>query len=1210
MPFQAKSYSCGPLGQVRKLLNLNHGNWVNIPVPQAVTNGITLLDIETAPNNGDLVIAVGYSMGSSAITPFFGIAVSNNGGTTWTNPGGSYQTDAGITVDSGYTFQWAEVIIVGPQTYGVITPGSVIYAVGSASTASGHGTIARSIDGGANFAVVPWFVNINNPPGPPMNELDCTAVHFANANVGVVALHRGGDIMSWVIKTNDAGVTWTIMNNQNFLTTDLSPNLPGTILPTQAITGINILADESKIIGVCNNFIVETKPVVFPNPAGVLADSWQNNFNTNSGAGSPPVYEGFSVNLSIGYHLDGGRFPIPDDKFIYVSGDAQLGWTSFNEGGSWGTTPAPGYNPSNTGYSRRAAHYYTTLAALWNQDNTVHYGTFANPQGVSDATPGYIPNAIWTWYEETIDPPTCMQLVACDGTIVIAFYTGQVALNTAIFWYFNEPVFAGKCWRAFSSGTCVGAVTATLSSAPPQLSCLACSNPAPCTCPEGTTYVTLPNGTQVCREDIISFAEGYDPNGCEMIGALIGSDPIFPKDLAYNQFGAVVYQDIATRPWPVVVSPPIGCAQANFTVVDNGNTLVSITNNNINALWGDGLSLANGRHNNTAVWNRFWNPTSCNANPNQGVYGFLHCEVVAVTTTYYFATSGRVSQLKINGTIAFENATGNQFGTSTLRILPITLPPGNYVFEMNGAELGWVGICNTAPINTTGFVWEIYKGVGLTPASLMAMTTPGQLAAVTIYSTVNESDQSFDYGSLVDVPYNHRCPNTGQGPQLGFTLDNCFTNLLNPNANPSIYVCHRYNDVALQGCCYVLTDCTNPTITYITSTDLFVYAGTGQAITVAEYVGCFLVSQTQCGPIVPPPVTVIQSYVDCSTCAPKCYLLTDCDDIETAFVTNTDLSLYVGLVVNIEGSTTCWQVSLAGGCRGSIPVVLMASFDTCELCKPVCYQLINCRDAAQSLITSTNLSLFIGQFIQIEGSSVCWQVSIANTCVGSVVVIFNGDAFIDCETCSPTPPPPPIPPLRPRSVKPGYTTPGCDPTYTENIYCNFARSVYDQMLITRYGITMCCNDPIEKWSVKKQLLDLSAIYDPELCKNTFDKCCPPCAMFATITIFRPVSACPAPTGMVAILEVPPTQCPAPTGMQVSIVLNPTQPCVCYYIVPLDAQITCDFTYTDCLGNGAVTTITSPTYLCSITIPTTLCFPNAYTIQTTAANCLNGECVGP
>ena len=117
-------------------------------------------------------------------------------------------------------------------------------------------------------------------------------------------------------------------------------------------------------------------------------------------------------------------------------------------------------------------------------------------------------------------------------------------------------------------------------------------------------------------------------------------------------------------------------------------------------------------------------------------------------------------------------------------------------------------------------------------------------------------------------------------------------------------------------------------------------------------------------------------------------------------------------------------------------------------------------------------------------------------------------------------------------------------------------------------------------------------------------------MHASITIFRPVSACPAPTGMVAILEVPPTQCPAPTGMQVSIVINPTQPCVCYYIVPLDAMVTCDFTYTDCLGNGAVTTIVSPTYLCSITTPTSFCAANAYTIQTTPANCLNGECVGP
>ena len=53
--FTAKSYSCGPLGRVRRLLDLDPGipagaNWTDVDVPQAAPiTGVstTLWDIET-----------------------------------------------------------------------------------------------------------------------------------------------------------------------------------------------------------------------------------------------------------------------------------------------------------------------------------------------------------------------------------------------------------------------------------------------------------------------------------------------------------------------------------------------------------------------------------------------------------------------------------------------------------------------------------------------------------------------------------------------------------------------------------------------------------------------------------------------------------------------------------------------------------------------------------------------------------------------------------------------------------------------------------------------------------------------------------------------------------------------------------------------------------------------------------------------------------
>lgn len=1203
MPFQAKSYSCGPNGNVRLLTNLNHGNWVNIPVPQAIGVSAELYDIATDPNNGDNVFTVGDGYPPTFTPTFYGVAVSNNAGTTWNIPGGDYQTANVNNANAGITYKWNKVVVIDSL---------VSYIIGDADEFHRYGNIAKSTDGGLTYNIIPWQ---NTCPGaiPLLTNVNFTSVYFSTPLIGVVGLAELPLVGSFIIKTTDGGANWSILNGGGPITTALLPNAPGTLLPIGDITGISMRANQEHIVAVGLDFVISTIPVPSGSPtAGVAVDSWRNNILTINGPpNTPPVYGGFRNNifpytplLHIGVHI--GTLAGNDSR-IWVSGDDSLGVTSSDNGDiNWITSPGYGWDPFNTGFSRRASHFYreyppstSWLEGFYNKDQAVwwNFKGFDTPDVIlSDTPPGltYIPNALWTWYLEL---PSCFTLTDCaDGSVIFTNTDLSVFIGMTI----TISEYPGHCYVVTEDCT-GGSIPEVVTPIDSFTNCSECAPPVPgpCECPSGTILTTLPNGTRVCRTDTIALAEGPNPSrGCDMIAAVIGSDPIFPQNVTYNQFGASIYQDIASRPWPVTPYVDPSCTIANFFFRDNSTALVSVTNNPINTLWGDGSSITSGRHNNAAVWNHFWDPTICAGNPAVGFYGFTSCLTVTTTTTYFFATSGRTFQLKINGSVAVENTSGTIFGTNTLHVFPITLPAGTYILEMNGAEVG-TGICNTVPVNTTGFIWEIYSGPGLTPTTLSAMTTPGQLLAVTVYSTLNESGITFDQGS---DPYNHRCPQVGQA------LDNCFANPLNPNNNPNIYVCHSYVDIPVKGCCYVLTDCSDPNITYITSTDLSIYAYQNKVITVAEYVGCFTVSLApDCGPISQPPVTVLQAYIDCITCLPKCYQLVSCEPDAVQIITNTDLSLLLGMVVKIEGSDTCYTVVPAGGCVGSIAVVITASFLDCAACAPVCYQLVNCRDNTQSLITSTDLSLYVGQFIHIDGTDICWEVIVANTCVGSIPVILV-ETFVDCETCNPTPPPPPIPPLRPRSVKPGYTTPGCDPAYTENVYCGFAKAVYDQMLITRYGITMCCNDPIEKWLVKKQLLDLRAIYDPELCKNLFDKCCPPCAITATLNVYYPViPSCPAPTNMIAILEVPPTQCPAPTGVQVSIVMNPTMQCVCYLITSLNPPTICDFNYTDCLGINSVVSVSGPTYICSITMPTTLCQPNEYSIQAILVNCSNGEC---
>lgn len=1192
MPFTAKSYSCGNQGQVRKLIDLNHGNWVNVPVPEAQNTLATLLDIETSTTDGNHVFAVGEAKeGIGAIPSFMGVAVSTDGGVTWNIPGGNYQLAPLANLGAGDLFQWNEIVVVGTQNYGV---SGTSYIVGTAYLATRLASIAKSTDGGATYNLIgaaPIGDWVNLLPGP-QQALRATyedkhgwSVHF-DGNVGVVGLEN------FVLKTTNAGGAWLMMNDGLPLSTATAPNPPGTILPIGPITGIHIKADQSQIVGVGEEFIISSVGVA--PTAGEGPDSWRNNSFTSGGGGAPPVFEGFTINQHIGRHL--GGFTSPDDAKIWITGDNALGMTSLDNmtasyQGGWANLPG---NPT-----QRAAHFYKQQTGSWYglfcKNNNVWH-TVAGFQGfgqvISDAVMNYTPEAIWTWYEET---PECYLLTDCSdpgNTIIsnsgwLANYIGQVV---------TIAEQSEHCFVVSLSQSCTTAISLTYTNDYPN--CISCAPPPePCACPPGTIEVTLPNGQRVCRQDIITPAETHDTQtGCDMIAAVIGcpdcNNGNFNPNTGFNQYGAKFYQNISPRPWPITPYIDPSCTTSLFYFRDNSAALVGVTNNPVSALWGDGSSTSSGRHNNAAVWSHFWNPTTCPANPISGLYGFTHCLTVASQDTYFFATSGRNFRLKINGTIAVENLSGTDFGTRSLHVFPITLAPGTYILEMTGAEIG-TSTCNTVPPSTTGFVWEIYNGVGLTSASLSAMTTTLQLSAVTVYSTLNESGNNFDYGT---VTFNNRCP-------IGQALDNCFANVLNPLANPNIYVCHQYIDTPVQGCCYVLQDCQNPNITYLTSTDLSIYVFLNQVIKVAEYQGCFTVLQAvDCGVVLPPTVTVLSSHADCQACLPVCYILQPCTPGLPVILTSTDLSGELGNVVTIAGSTTCYTVLQGQSCQGAIQVVLTGSYSDCTECLPTCYLLTNCLDSTDTKVTSTDLSQYLNTVIYIDGCpGVCYQVSTAPDCTGAIQVTVNNN-FADCPTCLNVPPPPPVE-LKPRAVKPGYYTKACSIEYTEKVHMNFAKAMYDHMAIKRFGIQMCCNEPIEKWAIKKELLEFKALYDPDLCVNTFEICCPPCAVVAEIVMYRTLS-CNPPTNVDADLVVPIPVCPAPTGPQATITVS-TVPCVCYYIT-LTGDAT--FSYTDCAGASQTVTLAGSGYICSQTAPAYVSGSGSdINIQTTPGDCALGTC---
>jgi photosystem II stability/assembly factor-like uncharacterized protein len=217
----------------------------------------------------------------------------------------------------------------------------------------------------------------------------------------------------------------------------------------------------------------------------------------------------------------------------------------------------------------------------------------------------------------------------------------------------------------------------------------------------------------------------------------------------------------------------------------------------------------------------------------------------------------------------------------------------------------------------------------------------------------------------------------------------------------------------------------------------------------------------------------------------------------------------------------CATVEPAPNCIGSSPWlgVVNEVFDSCEDCKKKCYILRDCERILPDQIVANDFSTMVGQVIKIEECpNTCWEIIECEDCECDCVKIVT-DTYISCEDCLPKPPPPPPVDLHPRRVKPGYYTPGCSPEYTEKVSCNFGDQMYNEMLIARYGLTICCEVDRIKWEIKKQLLDLRAIYDPSLCKCHFD-CCPPTCVEASLQFFNsiPRVACPTPENVDASIS--------------------------------------------------------------------------------------------
>lgn len=299
---------------------------------------------------------------------------------------------------------------------------------------------------------------------------------------------------------------------------------------------------------------------------------------------------------------------------------------------------------------------------------------------------------------------------------------------------------------------------------------------------------------------------------------------------------------------------------------------------------------------------------------------------------------------------------------------------------------------------------------------------------------------------------------------------------------------------------YKLINCADSGTIVYTSSDLSAYVG--QVIIRGECPGCWYVETIEDIPsdVI---VTVTVAYVDCTECAREYYLLTDCTGYKDPVITYTDLSTYVGSVIKIKYCPeTCWTVTttqLPTNAGIVIPEVEYVDCPKCLLTFPCVCTTVRNDSTTSKIYRYYDCNLDIQTFTLASGEKserFCMRVW-ADYYPDTDYI----ETFGDCSETSTDVWDCPAVIYPRRSVRPGYATPACTTEKYEKISCKSAEVYYKQVLYLRYGITDCCPEDTNKWLIKKELIDMDALRDPNYtCTISTCGCpAPSCNCNATIT---------------------------------------------------------------------------------------------------------------
>ena len=288
---------------------------------------------------------------------------------------------------------------------------------------------------------------------------------------------------------------------------------------------------------------------------------------------------------------------------------------------------------------------------------------------------------------------------------------------------------------------------------------------------------------------------------------------------------------------------------------------------------------------------------------------------------------------------------------------------------------------------------------------------------------------------------------------------------------------------------YRLTYCDNDEQIVYTTQDLSAYEG--KVVELEDPCGCYLVEEIN---VVPPSDTAVTvnagGFDTCIECQTIYYKLTSCDGADPVTYTSTDLKSYVGKVIQLVGCEKCFTVAVYTGVpTNPVTVTFYSEHTDCA----ACLKDFACR-CSTIYNEATEAKTFT--YIDCDGAtkttaSVAAKSRSERYCVirwttGTLPLYHGNCTQADADspwTC-------PVQTYPVKTIKPGYNTPACSIEKYEKISCNFGEQLYKSVVEKRYGVSSCCPEEIDKWTIKKELIELKALVDPDYtCTAASSSCC-------------------------------------------------------------------------------------------------------------------------